>query len=207
MNTRDGKVPEMEFGRIENIGIAPSQGRPASLAEACRALVSPGLRCVVLDHHDNRLSLQDEVAMAAHASLDAAAEASLRGQLFIVDYATMLADWDSAFEVMRGRVVQPPFDVTPIFVPGYIGDTCPLFVITREAGGFVKLMTALLVKNSGQLFWRVPDSAVNEEIADQIMAAALATIEARNLKPAGPRRSHAQISTRRRLRSRPAQSR
>jgi hypothetical protein len=178
----------MEFGRIENIGIARSKGRPASFAEACRALVSSDLRCVVLNHHADRASLQEKISMAAHASLDSAAEASSREQLFVIDHATLLADWNSVFEIMRGRDVQPPFDVTPIFMPGYLGDTCPLFVITREAGGLVNVMTALPVKNSGQLFWSVPDSVVNKEIADKLVTAALATIEARNLKPMGPPR-------------------
>ena len=109
-------------------------------------------------------------------------------EVFVIDYATLLADWDLVFEIMRGRDVQPPFDVTPIFLPGYLGDTCPLFVITRETGGLVNVMSALPVKNSGQLFWSVPDSVANKEIADQLVAAALATIEARNLKPIGVRR-------------------
>jgi hypothetical protein len=197
------------MSRIESIGRTRSQGWPATLAEARRALVNPALRSIVLGSHADSLSLQEQVTTAsdAHADLDVAAGASLAGRLFVVDHATLVDDVDSVLDLMRGRVVRPPFDVTPIFVPGYIGDTCPLFVITREAGGCVKLMTALLVKNSGQLFWRVPDSVVNKEIADQIMAAALATTEARNLKPAGPPRSHAQISTRRRLRSRHGQSR
>jgi hypothetical protein len=41
MNARKGRSPEMEFGRVESIGLTRSQGRPASLNEA-RAGLSQG---------------------------------------------------------------------------------------------------------------------------------------------------------------------
>jgi hypothetical protein len=85
------------MSRIESVGLTRSQGRPASLNGARRALVSPDLRSVVLGSHAGRLHLREQVAMAsdAHACLDEAAKASLAGRLFVVDHATLVDDLDS----------------------------------------------------------------------------------------------------------------
>ena len=63
------------MSRIESIGMTRSQGRPASLNEARRALVNPDLRSVVLGSRADSLGVLEQVAMAsdAHAGLDAAA--------------------------------------------------------------------------------------------------------------------------------------
>ena len=59
------------------------------------------------------------MASDAHACLDEAAKASLAGRLFVVDHATLVDDLDSVLDAMSGRVIQPPFEVTPIFMPGF----------------------------------------------------------------------------------------
>ena len=90
---------------------------------------------------------------------------------------------------MRGRVIQPPFEVTPIFMPGFEAGFCSLFAVTREAEGLVDLMTAIPVQNDEILFWAVPGFAAgHEELVGQYMTALLAAINARNLKPIGPPR-------------------
>jgi hypothetical protein len=90
---------------------------------------------------------------------------------------------------MHGRVIRPSFDVTQIFMPGFERGSCPLFVVTREASGFVNLVTAIPVKNDETFFWAVPGFAAGcEELVGQIMTALLAAIDARNLKPIGPPR-------------------
>ena len=63
------------MSRIESIRRTCSQGRPASLNKARRALVNPALRSVVLGSRADSLGLREQVAMAsdAHAGLDAAA--------------------------------------------------------------------------------------------------------------------------------------
>jgi hypothetical protein len=179
------------MSRIESIGMTRSQGRPASLNEARRALVNPDLRSVVLSSHAGNLDLREQVAMAtdAHASLDAAAGASLAGRLFVVDHATLVDDLDSVLGAVSGRVIRPQFHVTPIFMPGFEGGSCPLFVVTREAEGLVNLVTSIPMKNDETLFWAVPGFAAGcEELVGQIMAALLAAIDARELKPIGPPR-------------------
>ena len=83
--------------------------------------MNPDLRSVVLGSHADSLDLRERVAMAtdAHAALDAAARASLAGRLFVVDHATLVDDMDSVLADMSERVIQPPFEVTPIFMPGF----------------------------------------------------------------------------------------
>jgi hypothetical protein len=74
-------------------------------------------------------------------------------------------------------------------MPGFEGGSCPLFVVTREAGGLVNLVTAIPMKNDETFFWAVPGFAAGyEEVVDQYMAALLAIINARNLKPIRPPR-------------------
>jgi hypothetical protein len=82
------------MSRIESIGLTRSDGQPASLNEAHRALISPDLRSIVLGSLADNLDLkaQTEMVVDAHAGLDAAAKASLAGHLFVVDYATLLDD-------------------------------------------------------------------------------------------------------------------
>jgi hypothetical protein len=179
------------MSRIESTRKTRSQGGPARLNEARRALVNPALRSVVLGPQADRLDLREQVAMAsdAHTSLDVAAGASLSGRLFVVDYATLVDDVDFVLAAMRGRVIQPPFDVTPIFMPGFEDGSCPLFVITREAETRVSLMTAIPMKTDETFFWAVPGFAAGyEELIGQTMTALLAAIGARDLKPIGPPR-------------------
>ena len=174
------------------IGSTRSQARPASLNEARRALVNPALRGVVFGSFIGGLDLvttQVEMALDAQASLDAAARASLAGRLFVVDYLTLVDDLDSVLDAMRVRVIQPPFDVTPIFMPGFAGGSCPLFIVTREAAGLFSLMTAIPMKNDETFFWVVPGFPADcEELAYQIVTGLLAAINARDLKPIGPPR-------------------
>jgi hypothetical protein len=82
------------MSRIESIGLTRSQGRPASLNEARRALVNPDLRSIVHGSRADSLDLREQVAMASdtHACLDEAAKASLAGRLFVVDHATLVGD-------------------------------------------------------------------------------------------------------------------
>ena len=179
------------MSRIESIELTRSQGRPASLNEARRALVNPDLRSVVLGSQFKNLDLREQVAMAsdAHACLDAAAGASLAGRLFVVDHATLLDDLDPIAHAMTGRVARPPFETTPIFMPGFEGGTCPLFVIKRHTEGVLDLLTALPCKNDETFFWVVSGFAAgHEDIVNAYMIALLAAIDARNLKPIGPPR-------------------
>ena len=64
----------------------------------------------------------------AHAALDAAATGFAGGALFVVDLAALVGDVDAVLADMNERVIQPPFDVTPIFMPGFEGGSCPLFL-------------------------------------------------------------------------------
>ena len=126
----------------------------------------------------------------ARTRLDAAATASLAGRLFVVDHATLLDDLDSVVGTMRGRIIRPPFEVTPIFSPGFeTGASCPLFVFRRKAGGLLKLMTAIPVKTDETFLWAVPGFAADcEELAVHFAVALLWTIKARKLKPIGQSR-------------------
>jgi hypothetical protein len=106
----------------------------------------------------------------------------------VVDHAALVDDVDSVLANMNDCVIQPPFDVTPIFMPGFEAGSCPLFVVMREPG-VVNVMTAVPVMNDETSFWAVPGFAAGcEEIAGQYMTALLAAIHARNLKPIGPPR-------------------
>ena len=179
------------MSRVESIGMTRSPGRPASLNEARRALVNPDFRSVVLGSHSNNLDLREQVAMAsdAHACLDAAAGASLAGRLFVVDHATLLDDLDPIAHAITGRVVRPPFETTPIFMPGFEGGSCPLFVIKRHAEGVLDLLTALPCKNDETFYWVVSGFAAgHEDVIGAYTIALLAAIEARGLKPIGPPR-------------------
>jgi hypothetical protein len=179
------------MSRVESIGMTRSQGRPASLNEARRALVNPALRSIVLGFHAGSLSLQEQVAMAsdAHADLDAAAGASLAGRLFVVDHATLVDDLDSVLGGMRGRVVRTPFETTAIFMPGFEAGSCPLFIITRKTDGLISFTTAIPMRNSETFFWAAPGFAADcDGTVVQIMVALLAAIDVRHLKPIGPPR-------------------
>jgi hypothetical protein len=179
------------MSRIESNGLTRSASQAASLNEARGALLNPDLRRVILGSHVDSIDLRERVAMAtdAHAALNAAARASLAGRLFVVDHAPPVDDMDFILADMNERFIQPPFDVTPIFVPGFEGDSCPLFIVTREAEGLVNLVTAIPWKNDEAFFWIVPGFAAGEEeLIDQTMTALLAAISSRNLKPVGPPR-------------------
>jgi hypothetical protein len=177
------------MSRIESIGMTRARGRFATLDEARRALLNPDLRSVVFGSCPDSLDFRERREMAssdAHTRLDAAATASLAGRLFVVDHATLLEDLDS----VCGRVIRPPFEVTPIFSPGFeTGASCPLFVLARKAGGLLKLMTAIPVKNDETFLWAVPGFAADcEELVVHFAVALLWTIKARNMKPIGPPR-------------------
>ena len=179
------------MSRIESIGLTRSASQPASLNEARRALLNPDLRSVILGSHVDSIDLRERVAMAtdAHAALDAAARASLAGRLFVVDHAPLVDDMDFVLADMNERFIQPPFDVTPIFVPGFEGGSCPLFIVTREAEGLVNLVTAIPMKNDETFFWVVPGFAAGyEEFVGPAMTALLAAINSCDLKPIGPPR-------------------
>jgi hypothetical protein len=179
------------MSRIESIGMTRSQGRPASLNEARRALVNPDLRSVVLGSHADRLDLRERIAMAsdAHACLDEAAKASLAGRLFVVDHATLVDDLNPIANAMTGRIVRPPFETTPIFIPGFEGGSCPLFIIKRHARGVVDLLTALPLRNNEKFYWGVSGFAAGyEDLVGAYTIALLAAIDARHLKPIGPPR-------------------
>ena len=129
------------------------------------------------------------MATDARAALDAAARASLAGRLFVVDLAALVGDVDFVLADMNERFIQPPFDVTPIFMPGFEGASCPLFIVTREAEGLVNLVTAIPMKNDETFFWVVPGFAAGyEEFVGPAMTALLAAINSCDLKPIGPPR-------------------
>jgi hypothetical protein len=179
------------MSRIESIGLTRSQGRPASLNEARRALVNPDLRSVVLGSHADNLDLWERVAMAsdAHACLDRAAKASLAGRLFVVDHATLVDDLNPIANAMTGRIVRTPFETTPIFMPGFEGGSCPLFIIKRHAGGVVDLLTALPLRNDEKFYWGVSGFAAgHENVISAYTIALLGAIDTRKLKPIGPPR-------------------
>ena len=179
------------MSRIESIGMTRSQGRPATLNEARRTLISADVRSVVFDSHADRLNFRERVALAsdAHACLYEAAGASLAGRLFVVDHATLVDDLDPIADAMTGRVVQPPFEVTPVFMPGFEGRSCPLFIIKRHAKGVLDLLTALPLKNDEKFYWGVSGFAAGcEDLVGAYTIALLAAIDARGLKPIGPPR-------------------
>jgi hypothetical protein len=157
--------------------------------------VNLALRSVVFGSCIGGLDLvttQVEMASDAQASLDAAATASLAGRLFVVDYPTLVDDLDSLLDAIRGPIIQPPFDVTPIFIPGFVEGSCPLFIVTREATGLFNLfnlMTAIPMKNDETFYWVSPGFPADcEELAYQIVTGLLAAINAHDLKPIGPPR-------------------
>ena len=181
------------MSRIESIRRTRSRGRFASLNEARRALVNPHFRNVVFGSCTDSLDFRGRVWVEpsepsdARARLDAAATASLAGRMFVVDHATLLDDLDFVVGNMRGRVIRLPFEVTPIFSPGFeTGTSCPLFVVTRKAGGLLNLMTAIPVRNDETFFWVVPGFAADcGELVTHFAVALLWTIKARYLKPIG----------------------
>jgi hypothetical protein len=176
------------MSRIESIGLTRSPGQPASLNEARRALVNPDLRSVILGPCVDSVDLVERVAMVtdARAALDAAATASLAGRLFVVEHAALVDDLNSVLAYVNERFIQPPFDVTPIFMPGFEGGSCPLFIVSRDAEGLVNLVSAIPMKNDETFFWVVSGFAAgHEELIDQLMVALLAAIDARDLKPIG----------------------
>ena len=180
-----------QASRPESIGLIRSGCRPASLTEARRALVNPDLRSVILGSDLDGIDLRERVAMVtdARAALDAAARASLAGHLFVVDLAALVGDVDSVLADTNERFIQPPFDVTPIFMPGFEGASCPLFIVTRESEGLVNLVTAIPMKNDEAFFWVVPGFAAGyEEFVGPAMTALLAAINSCDLKPIGPPR-------------------
>ena len=178
------------MNRIESIGLTRSQGRPASLNEARRALLNPDLRSIVLGFQADKLDLkaQTEMASDAHACLDEAAKASLAGQLFVIDHATLIDDLGPIADAMTGRVVRPPFETTPVFMPGLEG-CCPLFIIERHAKGVLDLLTALPLRNEEKFYWGVSGFAAGrQDLVGSYAIALLAAIDARGLKPIGPPR-------------------
>ena len=95
--------------------------------------------------------------------------------------------WTSILADIDERVIQPPFDVTPIFVPSFEGGSCSLFIVTREAEGLLNLVTAIPMKNDETFFWVVPGFAAGyEEFVGPAMTALLAAINSCDLKPIGP---------------------
>ena len=85
----------------------------------------------------------------------------------MVDLATLLDDLDSVARRHDGRVIRPPFEVTPIFMPGFERGSCPLFIVTRQAEGLLNLLTAIPMKNDEKFFWVVPGFAAGyEDIVD-----------------------------------------
>jgi hypothetical protein len=179
------------MNRIESIGMTRSRGRPASLNEARRALVNPDLRSVVLGSQFDGADIEEAQAEAAeaHKSLDAAGAASLAGRLFVVDAMTLMDDLGSVFGAAGGLGAQPPFDVTPIFMPGFAGGVCLLFILTRDAGNVTGLRTAIPSRNDETFYWAAPGFAAGaEEIVLRLSAALLTAINIRNLKPIGPPR-------------------
>jgi hypothetical protein len=176
------------MSRFESFWGSRLQGAPSGLNEARRSLVSLTPRRVALVSADSlRWRNEAAVASAARAGLDAAAKASLAGRLFVVDYATLVDDLGSLMEAMKERAIWPPFDVTPIFMPGCARDVCPLFVITRETENLFGLTTAIPMKHRETLFWAVPGFH-SKHLATAIATALLAVIDIRDLKPIGPPR-------------------
>ena len=97
--------------------------------------------------------------------------------------------WVQSPDAMTGRVVRPPFETTPIFMPGFERGCCPLFIIKRQAEGVLDLLTALPCKNDEKFYWGVSGFAAgHEDIVSAYMIALLAAIDARRLKPIGPPR-------------------
>jgi hypothetical protein len=153
--------------------------------------VNPALRSVVLGVDADGLDLKTQTDMAedAHAGLDAAAKAAQAGRLFVVDHATLIDDLNGVLDDMDGRVIQPPFDVTPIFMPGLEGRFCPLFIVTRETSTTISLMTAFPTRNAETFFWGVTGFAKgSEKMRRNYAMALLSAIDARNLKLIGPPR-------------------
>ena len=129
------------------------------------------------------------MASDAHACLDEAAKASLAGRLFVVDHATLVDDLDSVLDDMRGRVIRPPFEVTPIFMPGFERGSCPLFIVKRRAEGRRQSADCDSVKNDETFSGAFRVSLrVTRSLSTHYMVALLAAIDARNLKPIGPPR-------------------
>ncbi len=102
------------------------------------------------------------MASDAHACLDEAAKASLAGRLFVDAHATLLDDLDLVADAMARGVVRPLFEVTPIFMPDFEG-YCPLFIIKRQGGEVVDLLTTLPLKNDEKFYSGVSSVAAGHE--------------------------------------------
>ena len=150
------------MSRIESIGMTRSQGRPASLNEARRALVNPDLRSVVLGSRADSLDLREQVAMASdtHACLDEAAKASLAGRLFVVDHATLVDDLDLIADAMRGASFGRRSRRRRFSCP--VSKAAPARCSSSSASkSRPDLLTALPMQEHETFFWAVPGFAAD----------------------------------------------
>ena len=113
------------MSQIESIGTARALRGRASLEEARKALNDPALRRIGLGTEFNGFDTKrkNETAADARVKLHAAWGASLAGRLFVLNSADV--DVRSILDDPTERGLRPPFDITPIFVTGYDGGTCP----------------------------------------------------------------------------------
>ena len=191
---RNGRLPDDQEERAgepdRKLGLTRSQAWPANLNEARRALVNPDLRSIVLSSEPTSSTCGSRSRWPPARTLASMRRRELRwrGRLFVVDH-TLIDDFDHVFAVADELVIRPPFDVTPIFVPGFEASSCPLFVVMREAQdsrqtGDCDLRRRTMKRSSGS--FRVSPRA--EDLDGYTMIALLTAIRVRKLKPIRPPR-------------------
>jgi hypothetical protein len=169
--------------QIENINTPRALRGRANLEEAHKALKDPALRRIGLGTEFNGFDTKrkNETAADARVKLHAAWGASLAGRLFVVNSADV--DVRSILDNPTERGLHPPFDITPIFVTGFDGGTCPLFIVKREAEGRVSVTTLLPSKDDEGFLWSVVGGT--NTLRTRYVEALLKTVT-RQLKPVGP---------------------
>jgi hypothetical protein len=180
------------MGGIEN-GYTRGPKRAATLNEVRRGLLNPPHAIMFPDGlfppGPPGEELTAEISRCGD-QIDAAAQASLDGRLFVVDMVTLVDDWKANYAGASKESL--PFDVMaalgPYEDPRSKESGCPLFLFTRHEGNAYRLFTALPVMSwDDVLIWRVPGffaESSREENARMMLWA----IQNRGLKPIGPPR-------------------
>ena len=138
-----------EVSRIESIGMTRSRGRFASLNEARRALVNPDLRSVVFGSYADSLDFGSGSRWPVRRARSsrrggegfAGRSAVRRGSRHVARRPGLCSRRHA--RARHSAAVRGDAD----FHAAVLKATCPLFVIKRQAGGVLNLLTALPVRN------------------------------------------------------------
>ena len=124
------------MSQIESIGMTRSQGRPASLNEARRVLVNPDLRSVVLGSQADRLDLQNRSRWRPTPRLSRCGGGGFAGGAAVRRRPRHAGRRPRSGRRHHDRARRSAaVRKTPVFMPGFEGGSCPLFIIKRHAKG------------------------------------------------------------------------